>query len=71
VNDDLSLGYNHYESEQTNSTSNTAEASSIQLSYTMGGATIAIAEGSIDNKNYSTAATNDRDGTVVSMTLAF
>ena len=29
VNDDLSIGYNHYESEQTNSTNVTAEALSL------------------------------------------
>jgi outer membrane protein OmpU len=71
VNDDLSLGYNHYESEQSNSTNNTAEATSFQIAYTMGGATLSIADGSIDNKNYSTAATSQRDATVISVQLAF
>jgi len=71
VNDDLSLGYNHYESVQSNSTNNTAEATSFQIAYTMGGATISIADGSVDNKNYSTAAANDRDATVISVQLAF
>ena len=71
VNDNLSVGYNHYESEQSNSTNVTAEASSVQLSYTMGGATFVIAEATSDNNNYSTAAGNDNDATTVSVALAF
>ena len=71
VNDDLSIGYNHYESEQTNSTNVTAEATSYQIAYSMGGASIRLAEIQADNIQYSTAAIDDRDATVLSVSLAF
>jgi len=71
VNDDLSIGYNHYESEQDASTDVTAEASSIQIAYTMGGASIRLAEASVDNSKYQTGATYDRDATTLSVSLAF
>jgi len=70
VNDDLSIGYNHYESE-AEGTAVTAEVSSIQIAYTMGGASIRLAEASVDNAKYSTAATGDRDATTLSVSLAF
>jgi outer membrane protein OmpU len=71
VNDDLSIGYNHYESEQTSTTNVTEEATSIQIAYTMGGASIRLAESQGDNIGYSTAATADRDMTTLSVSLAF
>jgi hypothetical protein len=71
VNDDLSIGYNHFESEQTNSTNVTLEADSVQLSYTMGGATFTLAEAQADNMKYSTASPNDRDATSIKLALAF
>ena len=71
INDDLSIGYNNYQSEQTNTTNVTAEADSIQLAYTMGGASIRIAEADIDNSLYSTAASADTSATTVSVALAF
>jgi len=71
VNDDLSIGYNHYESEQTSGTNTTAEASSIQIAYSMGGASIRLAEGSADNTAYQTTAMYDRDATLLSVSLAF
>jgi len=71
VNDDLSIGYNHYESEQTSTTNVTEEASTVQISYTMGGATIVLAEAQGDNIGYSTAATADLDATTISVSLAF
>ena len=72
VNDDLSIGYNHYESEQTNSGGNvTAEATSIQIAYSVGGASVRLADASADNMKYSTAAANDRDATTLSVSLAF
>jgi len=70
ISDDLSIGYNHYESEQKGN-GKTAEATSMQLAYTMGGASIRIAEASVDNANYSTAAAGDRDATTISLALAF
>ena len=71
VNDDLSIGYNHYESEQSNTTNVTAEATSYQIAYSMGGASIRLAEIQADNIQYSTAAIDDRDATVLSVSLAF
>jgi len=71
INDDLSIGYNNYESEQQGSTQTTAEASSVQIAYSSGGLSIRIAEQDVDNKNYSTAAANQREGTTVSVALAF
>jgi len=73
INDDLSVGYNNYESEQSNigGSATTAEASSIQIAYTMGGASIRLAEATVDNAKYQTGATYDRDATTLSVSLAF
>jgi len=70
VNDDLSLGYNHYESNAKGAAV-TAEATSIQIAYTMGGASIRLAEASVDNSKYQTTAAFDRDATTLSVSLAF
>ena len=70
VNDDLSIGYGHVESDKEGS-SNTAEADSIQAAYTMGGASLRIAEIDVKNQAYSSAATADLDATVISLGLAF
>jgi hypothetical protein len=71
INDDLSVGYNHYESKQTNTTNVTAEATSFQIAYSMGGASIRLAEGQADNMDYQTGVAYDRDNTVLSVSLAF
>ena len=71
INDDLSIGYNNYESKQTSTTNVTAEADSIQIAYSMGGASIRIMDASATNMDYSTAASQDRDNTVISVSLAF
>jgi hypothetical protein len=71
VNDDLSVGYNHYESKQTSTTNITAEASSFQVAYSAGGASVRIMRATADNMDYSTAVSQDRDNTVVSVALAF
>jgi len=71
VNDDLSIGYNHTESDESGASKETAEANSLQASYTMGGATFSIAEVSIDNRAYSSGAAADVDGTVLYLGLAF
>ena len=71
VNDDLSIGYNHIESDQvTSGTHGDAEATSYQASYTMGGATFSVSEVDVENRAYSSTA-GDVSGTVVSMGLAF
>ena len=74
VNDDLSLSYNNYQSEQTATTTSTAieaEASSFQIAYSAGGLSLRIADQTVDNKNYCTNAANQRDATTVSVALAF
>jgi len=70
VNDDLSIGYGHVESDKQGD-SDVAEADSIQAAYTMGGATFRIAEVNVDNNAYSNAASADVDATIISLGLAF
>jgi hypothetical protein len=68
VNDDLSIGYGHVESDNGTVT---AEADSLQVAYTMGGASWRIAEVNVDNATYSTASSADQDATIISLGLAF
>jgi len=70
INDDLSIGYNHYESVAKGGSANLV-ADSIQLAYTMGGASIRIAEAQADNMKYQNTAAYDRDATTISVSLAF
>jgi len=70
VNDDLSIGWNHTDSDKSG-TSTDAEAESFQIAYTMGGASIRFMEQSVTDKSYSTAAANDFDATIISLGLAF
>ena len=70
VNDDLSIGYNHVESDQSGS-ANDPEADSFQIAYTMGGASIRIMEQDVKNQTYSSAASADFDATIISLGLAF
>jgi len=71
VNDDLSIGYNHYESAQSASDVNTTtEATSMQAAYTMGGATIRLAKGEVKNAAYQESAL-DKEATMLSVSLAF
>jgi len=75
VNDDLSVSYGTHQSEKgtmTGSTTNvTTKATSLQMSYSMGGASIKIAETSVDNGSYTSTTTFDRDGTTIALSLAF
>jgi outer membrane protein OmpU len=68
VNDDLSIGYNHAESDKA-ADSDDAEAESFQVAYTMGGASIRLARAQTDNVNY--VADVNQDATVISLGLAF
>ena len=68
VNDDLSIGYGHIESDASG-TANDPEADSIQASYTMGGATFRIADVDVENAAY--AAAGDNEATIISLGLAF
>jgi len=71
VNDDLSVGYNVYKSEQTSTTNIETEASSVQVAYSAGGLSVRLAEQTVDNQSYSTATTAQRDATTLSVALAF
>ena len=71
VNDDLSIGYNHYESVQTSTTNTTTEASSIQVAYSVGGASIRLARAEVDNAKYQTSSIYDQEATTLSVSLAF
>jgi hypothetical protein len=71
VNDDLSIGYNNYESKQTNTTNVTAEATSMQVAYTMGGASIRLAHAEVDNGKYQTTNMYDNKAVTLSVSLAF
>ncbi len=71
INDNLSVSYGHVESDESGAGLPTAEADSIQAAYTMGGATVRIAEVDVENAAYSTAATADSDATIISLGLAF
>ena len=69
VNDDLAISYGVHESKTNNSGSATIEAESIQLSYSVGGASIKFAESKVDNQNY-VSGTN-KEGRTIALTLAF
>jgi len=72
VNDNLSLSYGKHDSEQYDFADNTeVSAESIQVAYSMGGATIKMAESQVDNASYSTAAANDKEARTIALTLAF
>jgi len=71
VNDDLSIGYAHIESDEEGAGKETPEADSFQIAYTMGGATFRVAEVDVANQTYSSASNADLDATVISLGLAF
>jgi hypothetical protein len=71
VNDDLSISYNNYESDQLGTTVISTEASSFQVAYSAGGLSVRVAEQTVDNKSYCTNAANQRDATTLSVALAF
>jgi|TARA_B110000438_G_C15711597_1_gene605592 outer membrane protein OmpU len=73
VNDNLSLSYARHDSEQDANHAHSVEleGKSLQASYTMGGASLVVAETEVDNKEYATAAANQREGRSIALTLAF
>jgi len=74
VNDDLSLSYGEHKSDKALVNGGATvenKTASLQMAYTMGGATLKIAETSSDNITYSTTAYNDRNATTVALSLAF
>ena len=54
-----------------NATSVEVEAESFQIAYSMGGATLKIAETQIDNSAYVSTTAGDKEGTTMMLSLAF
>ena len=75
VNDDLTISYGEHKSERDVVAGGTGAvdltAQSLQLSYTMGGASIKFAESSVDNASYTSGTSADNDGRTIALTLAF
>ena len=73
VNDDLSISYGRHDSERqlNNASSIEIEAESFQVAYSMGGATVKIAETEVDNADYVSTTAGDKEGTTVMLSLAF
>ena len=73
LNDDLSVSYGIAKSKQfkLNATSVELEANSLQFAYSMGGASIKIANTSVDNGLYDSTTATDREGTTIALSLAF
>ena len=68
VNDDLAISYGTHESKGS-TPGRTVSAESFQISYSIGGASLVLAESKVDNQNYQTAS--NREGRTVALTLAF
>jgi len=74
VNDDLSISYGQHKSNRVKMSDDAdveITAESLQAAYTMGGATIKIAETSVDNATYNSTSAGDRDATTIALSLAF
>jgi len=70
VNDDLTVSYGLHDSDHKSSSATVnLEAQSLQVSYTVGGASIKVAESQVDNANY-VSGTN-KEGRTIALTLAF
>jgi len=76
VNDNLSISYGLMESKQGSVSADSKAPvlmtiESYQAAYTMGGATIKIAETSVDNASYASGSASDNDATTIALSLAF
>ena len=81
VNDNLSVSYGEWESRKSGYTDRTYSqideslrtitVKSTQISYSMGGATINLADITADNTYFGTAVIDDKKATVISLGLAF
>jgi len=72
VNDDLSISFGSQKSDRSKwggAAIVEAKAESLQIGYSMGGATLSIAETNGENLNYNSAT--DKDATTVALSLAF
>ena len=67
VIDDLSISYGRHDSDRAmnDGTSVEVEADSVQVAYSMGGATIKIAETEVDNAAYVTGTGGEKEDTTV------
>ena len=79
VNDDLAGSWNKFESKKglvsgdqgSGPTQVVTDIESLQVSYTMGGASIKVADSQVANQTYATGTSNDKDGTTIALSLAF
>jgi len=76
INDDLSISYGRHESEKNFVNPGLTEAvsmdmTSYQLAYTLGGASLRLAETKVNNASYQTTAEYDQSATTISVSLAF
>jgi len=77
VSDNLSVSYAEFESKQGKVAGGAGIArplitvESIQIAYTMGGASIKIGESDVDNAAYVTGTSGDKESTTVMLSLAF
>ena len=73
VNDSLSISYAELESTKkvTGAPKVLTVAESLQVAYSMGGATIKFADNEVSNASYSTAAGNQKEGATLALSLAF
>ena len=79
INDDLSISYGKNESKKGFVSQNVnggagtqlSDAESIQVAWTIGGASIKIAQNKVNNQQYTSGTGSDRDGTTVALSLAF
>ena len=73
VNDELSVSFTREESEPSYMTSSTVaydiEMDSVQIAYSLGGATLSIARADYDNVNYKN--NQEATETIIAMTFAF
>ena len=72
VNDDLSVSYNVQDSDKVKAGSGETvnmEGTSLQVAYSVGGASIKFAESDVDNQKYSSGT--NREGRTIALTLAF
>jgi len=79
VNDDLAVSWNKFESKKglvsqdqgAGNTTVVTDVESLQVSYTMGGASIKVADSQVSNQTYTSGTSNDKDGTTIALSLAF
>ena len=73
VNDDVSVSYSREEMEQNMQTSDTVtydiEVDSVQIAYSLGGATLSVARSDYENKGY--VQNDDATETLIALTFAF